>query len=442
MSPAKPAARPLPPEPPRRDRRFMATRQDDRILCLPLETVTPIFGGAASPRQLDDVDAIRVSGIRGQLRFFWRALYGHECQNAAELAAQEFALWGGITAQQPVRSRVDLWLSHVSGIGPGSRDTSRIKDRRVGYVLWPARPPREEAPWAPRRKKGVQFCLHVRIADPDRKAGNGSEITNATQVLSALRAWLLFGGIGSRTRRGCGSLTINLTACAGQPDRIQLAAWLPAEANPMAIERLLGMRCISKPARPLRDMPSLHGARLFHGRPGRSPKKAWEQAISWLQQFRMEIGPKQRGKPKRELNHARAIQERAALGLPIVGLAGNENARLGWNNRAGQSRDRLTSPVIFKPLPLADGRFAPIALWLARADPKGSLIWLCGDSPQGLVAGEFPKSDRLLGDFKSKFSRLKESTSSGENSRRKGSNKPRNGGNSPRNRRQGGKRRQ
>ena len=51
--------------------------------------------------------------------------------------------------------------------------------------------------------------------------------------------------------------------------------------------------------------------------------------------------------------------------------------------------DRLASPLIVKALPLADGRFAPCALWLHRGYPDGKV---------GLKKDD-PRHDRSRADF-------------------------------------------
>jgi CRISPR-associated protein Cmr1 len=48
---------------------------------------------------------------------------------------------------------------------------------------------------------------------------------------------------------------------------------------------------------------------------------------------------------------------------------------LRWSSVHGD-HDRLASPLILKALPLADGRFVPIALWLTRDSPAQSQVYL------------------------------------------------------------------
>ena len=68
--------------------------------------------------------------------------------------------------------------------------------------------------------------------------------------------------------------------------------------------------------------------------------------------------------------------------MPIVGQFGRDEVvpaaseqipfELVWHDGV-EERGRLASPLIVKPMPLADGSFAPIALWLLRVDPNGKV---------------------------------------------------------------------
>jgi CRISPR-associated protein Cmr1 len=63
-----------------------------------------------------------------------------------------------------------------------------------------------------------------------------------------------------------------------------------------------------------------------------------------------------------------------------------------WKDREGL-HNRLASPLIVKAMPLANGEFVPIALWLARAWPPGGQVVLKQAEEQS--AAPF---DKLLGE--------------------------------------------
>ncbi|MBL8143753.1 MAG: CRISPR-associated protein Cmr1, partial [Acidobacteria bacterium] len=183
--------------------------------------MTPILGGAPETRTVDGVDGIRVPTIRGHLRFWWRTLHGHEHGEASGLFAAERALWGGMSGQDDVggRSLVDVRVTNVNLAGV-TTDEVRPYPRQGqpatpgAYALWPARGTNEE-PTAPRRVQGTQFDLELLFPEEHTQA-----------VRSAVLAWTLFGGYGSRTRRGVGSL------------RCLSDGWLPTSATVDALKVL------------------------------------------------------------------------------------------------------------------------------------------------------------------------------------------------------------
>jgi CRISPR-associated protein Cmr1 len=393
-----------------------------------LSVVTPIMGGAARTRDTDTVDVIRVPSLRGQLRFWWRALYGGKLAGQA-LYAAERRLWGGAADEDDGRSAVEIRVTvetkgevDQSPIRPFGRDATQ-----GAYALWPAREARgaNPQPTASRRAPGTRFVLEVRCPVGDENA-----------VRNTVRALILFGGYGSRTRRGAGTFTV-----AREADR---AAWLPAEARREALAAVFGDDVLTALAqRPLDDLPLLRGAGLRVGRPVLDAAMAWTTALDWLNAFRQ--GQPQAGalgsmdarfarvrgdqqRPGRsnwpEADKVRRISgrgpwahdplathgnglawPRAGFGLPIVAQFQRkdrngayysrpepDNYELRWHEQVGKENvehDRLASPLIVKALPLADGRFAPCALWLYRGYPNGNV---------GLKAAD-PRSQRSRATF-------------------------------------------
>lgn len=387
------------------DPRPRATRGGPRRcrLSLQAEVVTPILGGGYRTRHLDDVEVIRPATLKGHLRFWWRALEAQRFDSARELCREESRLWGAVsTANQ--RSQVDVCVT-VHTIG--QIDTSPIElSRTLGaYALWPARAEtRTRTPIAPRRRPGTRFTLVL-------EAPTSYENT----LIDVLRAWVLFGGYGSRTRRGLGSLT------AVQ----ERENWLPTQAHPDALAQLFGRNLLRAAGIRPCDTPTLAGAGFHAAPPVDSPERAWVRALDWLREFRQGTSDPQ-GQRAREpgvgrpsvsnwpeadkiRNLSRPIRglpwahtprlnstpawPRAGFGLPIVGQfqqqsreQGPDGRFLWWKDLTSprtepgpfeirwSGGDRLASPLILKALPLADGRFAPCALWLSRAYPSGEVI--------------------------------------------------------------------
>lgn len=369
-----------------------------------LSTVTPILGGSSQTREIDEVDIIRPATVRGHLRFWWRALYAGGFPQATKLYERESAIWGTAVGESGGRSMVEI---RVDVEAAGQKDDTDINLQRTpgAYALWPARSKnRGEVPPIPRRKPGIRFRLTLLVA-----------AEHEAEAVNALRAWILFGGYGSRTRRGLGSLTVG-------GDK---SGWLPTSANVETINALFGKNVLSPldaakaGDTPLLagDTPLLAGATLHVGQSLAADKAetAWTTALDWLKEFRQgTIGnngqrarePGSDNRPgisnwpeadkmryvynktsSHKPNHNAALAwPRAGFGLPIVGQF-QTTARDGgrydeppnpfefhWLTDDGKPHDRLGSALIVKALPLADGRFVPCALWLNRAYPAGEVI--------------------------------------------------------------------
>jgi CRISPR-associated protein Cmr1 len=382
-----------------------------------LEVVTPILGGSHQTRAIDDVDVIRAPSVRGHLRFWWRALYAAQYANADALYQRESALWGRAATDDGGRSAVEIRISVERA---GGTDNTEIRlypgqgqqATPGAYALWPARAEtRTNTPTAPRRQPGTQFQLTLKVA---------GSATDEAEVRNALRAWILFGGYGGRTRRGLGSLKV-----IGNVN-----GWLPTAATREALTSLFGGDVFTAPTRTRGDVPWFGGAAVHVGRADRNAQTAWTTALDWLKEFRQGTTDHQqlgrarepgtgKAQPNRpsisnwpeadKIRHIKsktrahaprhnstAAWPRAGFGLPIIGQFQTQDRsgqrfdsrnpqnggydepgafELRW--RAGNvEHDRLASPLIVKALPLADGTFAPCALWLNRAHPANGHVVL------------------------------------------------------------------
>lgn len=387
-----------------------------------IEIVTPVLGGAALLRTVDDIDVIRAATVRGHLRFWWRALNGHRYESSKELYARESEVWGRAADDEGGRSAVELRIAIEQR---SDRDSSavRLSDSREGqatpgaYALWPARKPP-----APRRKPGTKFQLALTTPSTDIK-----------EVENAVRAWLLFGGYGSRTRRGLGSFRV-----LDAPK-----AWLPNAATPREFERLFGGDIFAEPRISASDVPWLAGAVLHVGQTEKQAEKAWTSALGWLQEFRQGTSGSPGGRAREpgtggrpsisnwpEADKIRHLTKktrahtprhnstpawpRAGFGLPIIGQFQNKASdgsrldepgpfELRWRGPDPDLGDRLASPLIVKAMPLANREFVPIALWLNRAYPQNGEVVLRGVCNSAapfdrlVAAGDQPRFSALAG---------------------------------------------
>jgi len=155
--------------------------------------ITPLFGGGVEPREADPVSVVRATEVRGQLRFWWRALRGWQAKGSLEeLRKLEGALFGsaGEGGASPVVVEVEVL---ERGEDVEVAQYGRAVQWYLGFPL------RGEGGWAP-VKKGVAFRLRLRF--PERV----KSLNLAEELEAALWAWETFGGIGARTRRGFGAL--------------------------------------------------------------------------------------------------------------------------------------------------------------------------------------------------------------------------------------------
>jgi CRISPR-associated protein Cmr1 len=196
-------------------------------------------------------------------------------------------------------------------------------------------------------------------------------------VKTAIWAWVNFGGLGARTRRGCGSLYCKELAPKNRND---IRAWFQKNTVPHSPSA--------------RDWPVLPSDFLV-GLPTQKPFDAWQSAIEVLQQFLQGVNfarnpgnqPNRPGRsrwPEPETNRSvkgsrsrehlrfREVPDdafpRAELGLPIVfhykDYGEPPDTVLYPANGLDGQRDRMASPLIIKPLVLADGQSVPMIILL------------------------------------------------------------------------------
>lgn len=177
-------------------------------LLITLEIVTPLFLGGADAASL--ADAIRVSAIRGQLRYWLRALLGREHGEDIEaLQKQEGNLMGSTEAGSTVLVRVQEPKSLL---------------RTVERMMLPHRQLGEKPPL--RNQSFAEDQLFQLVISP--RPGL-SEIPDS--VMAALLLWLNLGGLGKRSRRGFGSFQVREINVEGLKINVQARELLQAQGK-------------------------------------------------------------------------------------------------------------------------------------------------------------------------------------------------------------------
>jgi CRISPR-associated protein Cmr1 len=333
---------------------------------LELRLITPMFGGGYKAREVDPLQPIRSAAIRGHLRFWWRATAGARYSSVADLHKAETELWGGAsTKDNPAFGKVAIQVQILSAgeetpysqIAPPSKP----KDGPLhGYFLFPFREQREQNIPAAVGRRQVSFQLRLTLD------ASLSEAQRA-EVRTALKAWIAFGGVGARTRRGCGALTV-VGANANQwlPPTQGLAQWLE----------------MPRDAASDHDWTTLAGARGFITLT-KNAEDAWRELGQFWARFRkghfaQAYSPMSGGKWRdyRQVlcqlrNQGNTLRlAKPFLGLPIIyqEIKGARNLCFTGTLESAQS-GRMASPVILKPIALQGGKYGALVLVMHAPKP-------------------------------------------------------------------------
>ncbi|WP_025721208.1 type III-B CRISPR module RAMP protein Cmr1 [Paenibacillus sp. 1-18] len=344
-----------------------------------ITVVTPMFGGGYLAGQIDTEELVRTGTVRGQLRFWWRATRGAAYENVYELRKREVEIFGDTSRP----SCVKIWIEQTT-----SKSTGRIHFPK--YALYSAGAEVDIA-----KKNSIEhtightFKLHIIYKQPfdDITKSMDLEEIERKEIEPALWAWINFGGVGARTRRGCGSLY-----CEGISPTIDncthenFLPWFDKQIEKYDLNLLQ--------ANQSREWPTL--CKHIKFRPHTEGiQDAWNEAIEAYRLFRRRANKgKDKHKPGRshwpEADSIRTITgmahpkhkkkcpaskpdkliafPRAQLGLPIIfefkqkmdedkSLSYEElRNRKRWEKEpyktqlVPKNKDRLASPVILKPL--------------------------------------------------------------------------------------------
>lgn len=361
--------------------------------------ITPLFGGGVIPGANDPENLVRPTGIRGQLRFWWRATHGWQCgEDLVALKSREDWIWGSatLTSNEPEKTApkrpgykaVHLTVN-VTSLGdpvkPFVMKDERHSEKANGipdYAAFPLRPD---------EKRIKRYGKNAPINDVRQEVTFLLTLTFAREawqeIQDTLWAWETFGGVGARTRRGFGALKLleidgqavsNDYFPPAQPERARewliqrITQYLPGESNQITGE-----------------VPHLgtDPEKIALIGPDRDARKSWNALLDTLRQFRQQrfdfktnrnspfgksLWPEAsalRGRlyPERAVPTTPDKFPRAAFGLPLV-------FHLPHDNEAGRpsitlqgpskETERLASPLILKPIPCQGGQFLGLAIIL------------------------------------------------------------------------------
>ncbi len=369
--------------------------------CFEVEFITPLYGGGVEAGLCDTTSPIRAPAIRGHLRFWWRATRGASFPDGKTLKENEDKIWGSTELPSPVQIKI----GQVEG---RKRYRTYNADNCYGfsrygaeaYALFPAQ--QNETPKL--IKEGLTFTFLIKWpSDKDLEK----------DVYAAVWAWLNFGGIGARTRRGLGALfakkvpdDISRDFC---PQNIEnFGNWLKANLKKFDISN----------DSPLGAWPVMPDA--FYILPDiNDALSAWKVALACLKRFRQgekigrdlgrgkrpgrsrwpeaesirELAMEQNSKRNRNDLRLKAKDSRiptkyfprAEFGLPIIFEIRNEN--LKPTLIPGNNHERMASPLVLRPLRFSDGSHAAL-IYLFKTPPIREALLKPGE--KDLLRDELP----------------------------------------------------
>ncbi len=332
-----------------------------------LSLAVPMVGGGIESMVPDERMPVRGQSVRGQLRFWWRTF--QDCVDVDELRERENRIWGSTEGASKVS--VDVKVIEAP------KKITYTEENPAGlpkYVLFPLDNTRDVDRFT--LLSGGKFDLSLSY-DP---AECGEDVEKSVKL------WLLFGGIGARTRRGMGSLYS--PHWPGWKSAEEIIKWLKA--------------IIPADSKRSRPWPSLIGAKVLPEPVAIGPKGIlgpWKDWIDRYRNFRQNRNPDHRNRPFgsskwpepkaiRTLEMTRgfdagAFFPRAAFGLPINFHFPRNHL---YQNSAemtflleGNASDRWASPVILKGFQLDSKKGVLICLKLNSPLPDG----FCVKKPDG-----------------------------------------------------------
>ncbi len=390
------------------DPSILQRKERKPLFDITLELITPMFGGGFSPREIDPERPVNAKEVRGHLRFWWRACHAHRYADTEAMFRDEALLFGqsaGIDRSNNVfgPGLVDVV---VAASGLQTMRTNELRDSgglfgvrsnryerynwrpHPGYALFPF----IEANPNPEFAKTLAITLEI-YGSPTQ--------TQAADLKRALSAWVLLGGLGSRTRRGCGSLfpkasNPHLLSC----DQL-MAAVKSVEANhrPWGIPRLKDAVALRPtPASPmphrecwLKAVSYMYSFRqIGHGRNSMGSMSNWPETDA----IRRRAGGRYRNGPRSAVSYP-DYYPRADLGLPI-GFEFKDAPAPPKHTLAAVAREmtRMGSPIITKALALDATQSVPLIIVLDAPhvwDMQAPAVAL---EPRGVA---IPKNPQLNG---------------------------------------------
>ncbi len=203
-------------------------------ISLKLKVVTPLFMTGAN----QDAVELREPSIKGMLRFWYRAIYPNDTEGEARV-------FGGHDKKHG-QSKVLLKIKHKN-LDIGAKEDQTWNGKKTAYLGYGVitrekidetytkngreYPVKKEVTVRPYIKPGSRFTLEI-LFKPLPANATEQQIqtydTDKSNVENVIWAWVMFGGLGARSRKGFGSLVIEE---ANGIDKYNIPNWQPKNRN-------------------------------------------------------------------------------------------------------------------------------------------------------------------------------------------------------------------
>ena len=362
-----------------------------------------MVGGGAIAGEVDFEFPIRPTAIRGHLRYWWRLIRGRSLGEG--MWRREEEIFGSTEFPSPIEIRISNCIKPE--LFPAS-DFDRFGPE--AYALFSAVEGKQNIV-----REGMKFTLSVIWPDVEelmqrRKAQNRIwdkklpiDIVDLTpDIDDMLAAWLTFGGLGARTRRGCGAVHCNnqdLIDLSKLAVGVRIFLGPPnLDANMAWFHSVLAYRDFRQTPRGKKHPKLLNPNKTIHV-PGRSH---WPEPDSIRKltgcSLKPSTGNSPSGVPTDEDTNDHSIPivpanllpafPKAVFGLPInfhfadgPGKHARGQANLDPQNVElrpfDESLDRMASPVLTRPL-FVDGKWRPAVIILDTQLPANFQARLFG----------------------------------------------------------------
>lgn len=355
--------------------------------------ISPVFGGGVRIdehfKPTDAITPIRGSAIRGQLRFWWRAVNPRGCQTVCKLFDDEQRVFGAAASPSARDQTAHLGVRVVKQAGaPKNLEVFVAGDR------FKIKPPLEALAYG---------AFPLRDADKDRLrhemlrefAGDWTlefaypkDIEN--DVHAALWAWAHFGGLGGRTRRGFGAIEQRSPGLLSLDEGFSkwLGAGSPNHGSVpwphlvAAADRRATARTVFDTGGAAQEHLLQHLQQLRQGNLGRKPSASrgarpgrsyWPEADA-IRHKSDSTSPEHRTRT----THVDAAP-RAAFGTPIIfhfkdQMKGDPRTHTLNPQIGGKTLGRWASPLVLRPHSNGHGKYEALAIILAHPPADGFVL--------------------------------------------------------------------